>query len=396
MSKRDIYILMYKDYEVLSFYVNFKKSRTYFLNKLAHFDKAPYGFDEDDDDIDRKLFRFFNARAIPNQRKGYKEILKATHCRNSFLLSFKGHGLSLSNHYWFKKPKEKLRYADINFFTNRWDDSFARLVLKEDYQGLANVDLNVPDIVTSGWGTKGWIFDPKKGPRLFKMGINDDCPDEVLGEVLASSLARKLFKKEEVLQYDLEKIYGKYASVSSPIINIDEELTPLSSYLPLELYNIYHSINSDKNKRKDFLNKLKETNNYDVYSFFCKLLCLKSLCFVNDLHFDNISVVKNMKTGQIKMAPIYDLGGSFGSGKTSKQHLINPSKATLLLIYFVYGNLDPDWDYSWYDANRLIGFEEEIRKTLSISSFYKPETIDFVINVYRNQKNTLDEMASKK
>ena len=71
-------------------------------------------------------------------------------------------------------------------------------------------------------------------------------------------------------------------------------------------------------------------------------------------------------------------------------------KATLLLIYYIYSDLNPDWDYSWYDKNKLIGFEEEIRNVLSKSDFYKPDIPDFVIEIYRQQKASLDEMAAKK
>lgn len=386
---------MYKDYEVLSFSVDFRKSRTTFLKKLEHFDKAPYSVQGSDEDINNRLFRFFNGRTIPCQRNGYKKIIKACHCRNGFNLAFKGHGLSLSNHYWFKKPGETLRYDDINFFTNKWDDSFARALLREDYEALAKADLNVPDIVTAGWGVKGWVYDPKKGPRLFKIGIHRDSADESLTEFLASRLAQRLFKKEEVLQYDLEKIYGRYASVSSPMIGVDEDLFPLSIYLPSELYLLYRSIPSDKNLYTKFFIKLKEFGNHEIYIFFVKLICLKSLCFVNDLHFDNISITKNIKTGEIKLAPLYDLGGAFGSSQTAKKIIEKPSKTTLLLIYFLYSYLDPEWDYSWYDKEKLVGFEDEIRDILSKSDFYKPELIDFAVEIYKQQKASLDEMAEK-
>lgn len=387
---------MYKDYEVLSFSLDLRKCRTTFIEKLEHFDKAPYGFDEDDSEINRKLFKFFNSRTIPRQRKGYKEILKSTHTKNGFHLAFKGHGLSLSNHYWYRKSNEKLKYDHINFFSNKWDDSFGKALLKEDYKALERVNLNVPDIVTSGWGTKGWIYDKNKGPRLYKLGIHDEYPDEVLGEVLASSLAKRLLSEEEVLQYDLEKINNKYASVSSPMIGIDEELVPLSSILSIELYNMYRNIKLDKNLRSEFFNKLKLEGYNSIYTFFIKLMTLKSLCFVNDLHFDNISIIKNMKTGKIKIAPIYDLGGSFGSGETAKKYLANPNKATLLLIYFAYSLLDSSWDYSWYNKDKLEGFEKEIRETLSKSDFYNDDTLDFVIEIYRQQKEALDEMSTKK
>ena len=385
---------MYKNYEVLSFSVDFRSYKTTLIKKLEHFDMAPYGFDKEEKTIGLEIGWFFKKLSIPVFRSGYKEIMNATHSRNGMDLLFKGHGLSLSNHYWFKKENENLSYDDINFFTNKWDDSFARAILKKDYGALSRADLNVPDITTAGWGAKGWIYDEEKGPRLYKLGINHN--EECLGEVLASRLAKRLLSDEEVLTYELEMVNGEYASVCSPMINIDEDLAPLNSFFPNDLYSLYHSTQLDKSIRKEFFKKLQEYGYYDYYQFFVKLTCLRSICFVNDLHFGNISIIKNMSSGKTRIAPIYDLGGSFGSGKTARQFLAKPNKATLLLIYFLYSVLNPDWDYSWYDKDKLIGFEDEIRDVLSKSDFYKPDIIDFIIDVYHQQKTSLDELASKK
>ncbi len=38
---------MFKDYEVLSFKVDLRKCRATFIEKLEHFDKAPYGFEDE-------------------------------------------------------------------------------------------------------------------------------------------------------------------------------------------------------------------------------------------------------------------------------------------------------------------------------------------------------------
>lgn len=395
LKKKNTYILMYKNFEVFSFSVDFRRRRTTFLEKLEHFDKAPYGFNQSNIDLNKKLTIFLNTRQIPLQRRGYKEILKATHCRNALSLSFKGHGLSLSNHYWYKRSGENLSYDEINFFTNKWDDSFARALLKEDYVALSKANMNVPDVVTAGWGVKGWLYDPIKGPRLYKLGIHEGNQEEVLGEVLASRLAQKMFKKEEVLSYELETIYGKYASVSSPIIGINEDLIPLSSYLSFEMNILYRSIKVNKSAYNEFLSKLKKEGQEELVTFFIKLNCLKTICFVSDLHFENISMIKNMKSGEIRVAPIYDLGGAFGSSNTAKEHLIHPNKATLLLIYYLYYNLDPEWDYSWYNKDRLVGFEDEIKEVLRKSSFYTPEIMEFIIQIYHQQKETLDEMSDK-
>ena len=395
--EKEIYILMFKNDEVLSFEVTFGEYfRVKIIDKLAHYEKAPLNISkcETDEQRNAKLFKFFYSRTIASTRYDYEDILKATNCRDSFELSFKGHGLSLANHYWFKKENENLRYEDINFFTNKWDDSFARAVLNGDYEALKNADLNVPDIVTPGWAVKGWLCE-KDGPTLYKFSISKNHYEEQLGETLASSLGRKLLA-DEVLEYKLIKVNDNYASTSKCMINIDEELIPLADILSKEFDPYLTSFSGDHEKIKSFLNKLLETGYKDIYQHYVKILVLKTLVFANDFHFNNISIIRNINTGKIRMAPIYDLGGAFGGSENGRKLLSNVNSGLLFILLFSYGMLEPDWDYSWFDSSKLHGFENEIRNTLSKSEFYNQELLDNIIYFYNYQKESLEKMAKRK
>lgn len=379
---------MYQDDEVLSFEVDYVNESIHILEKLKRFDLAPYGLHQGAADM--KLRRFFDARSIAPQRYDYGRILEATGCANAFELSFKGHGLSLANHYWVKRAGENLKYNDINFFVNPWDDTFGRAVLNEDYDALQTCDLNVPDVVTPGWGVKGWIYD--HGPKLYKLGIDHGHSEEAICEVLASRLAKRLFQDGESLTYELKSVNGKYASVCAPLIGIDEELVPLASVLPYDWYLIFKDRNLNKKNNAEFFDKIKGFGLPGLYEFFVKVSCFRCVAFVSDLHFDNLSMIRNMHTGSLRPAPLYDLGGAFGSSKTGRETIAKANRGTLLMIYFLFAGLDPSWDYSWYDPDRLIGFEEEIQDYLSKSEFYTPEITRCVIEVYHQQKKTLDEM----
>ena len=388
------YTLMYKNDEVLSFSVKFQPIRAvHITKKLEHFDKAPYGVLHPKTSEDSALLRFFGARTIAPQRYDYEEIMKATCCKDDFELSFNGHGLSLTSHYWYKKEGENLRYEDINFFTNKWDDIFGRAILNKDYETLKTCDLNVPDIVTPGWAVKGWLWE--NGPKLYKLSRDNDSAEECLGEVLGSKLARKIFNEDEVLHYELKKIGDTYASVSPAMLTIDEELIPLSTYFPSEYSYLFMNKNGNKESTKKFFRILKENNYTEFYEFFMKLACVRHLTFLQDLHFDNISVIRNNKTGKIRPAPLYDLAGSFGTSKRGRDFASNLNKGSYLILFFIFNDIDPEWDYSWYDPKKLEGFEEEIIKTLSISKFYTPELIDKILEIYRYQKDSLDKIAQK-
>ena len=391
--KNEKYILMYKDYEVLSFKAGFDTLRFEVIEKLDRFDLAPYGMNKKDVNLSFELTKFFKARVISSNRWDYDLILKNTGCKNSLELSFKGHGLSLTNHYWFKRSGEGLRYEEINFFSNKWDDSFAKAVLNGDYNSLSKCDLNVPDIVTPGWAAKGWVYD--NGPKLIKLSIHEGHYEESISEVLSSRLANRLFKKGEALEYELIQIGGKYASKSPCMLSVDEDLVPLSQVLPRKLYRLYMYKNNKKENSKLFFKELKEKYPPEFHQLFVKLAVLRSLCFVSDLHFENISVIRNTKTGKIRPAPIYDLGGSYGSSQTGKDILSHINKGTYFIIYYLFSGLDPEWDYSWYDPSKLEGFEDEIREYLSKSDFYTKELIDNIIDVYLFQKASLDEIYEK-
>lgn len=386
-------ILMNKDDEVLLFSVDIQKRNVEILKKLAHFDKAPYALVKENADERYAFKRFIFLRGISMNRWDYDLIIKNTNVKSGFELTFKGHGLSLMDHFWFKKEGENLKYKDINFFENKWDDSFARCVLKGDYEGLKNCDLNVPDIVTGGWSAKGWIYD--NGPKLYKLGIDKDSYDDCLGEVLASRLARRILKEDEVTLYELKKVGDKYASVSSLMINTNEELLAISNVLPHDLYQLYLTKTNDRNVNAKFFEKVSDYGIPELYEFFVKLSTLRSLCFVSDLHFDNISLIRDLTTKEIRVAPIYDLAGAFGSSRTGRDFISKLNKASYFIIYFLFGGLDPKWDYSWYDKDKLIGFEDDIKEVLSKSKFYTPEIIKKVIEVYHNQKASLDELSKK-
>lgn len=393
MNKTEKLILMYKDFEILSFKADLTNSRFELVEKLDRFDLAPQGMKEEKADINLELSKFFNTRTISVNRWDYDLIIKNTNTSSSLELSFKGHGLSLFNHYWFKKEGEDLKYDDINFFANKWDDSFARAVLNGDYDSLSKCDLNVPDIVTAGFSVKGWVYED--GPKLYKLGIDKGHYEEPLAEVLASRLAQRILNEGEVLKYDLVKLGDKYASRCPCMLTIDEELIPLSKVLPRELYNLFSQANMNKENLRLFYKKLRENYPIEYYHLFVKLAVIRSLCFVTDLHFGNISVIKNIKTGEIRPAPLYDLAGSFGSSRTGKSFISKVDKSTYFIIYYIFGTFDPELDYSWYIPSKLDGFDVEIREILSKSSFYTPELIDRVIDVYLFQKESLDEVVKK-
>ena len=178
-------------------------------------------------------------------------------------------------------------------------------------------------------------------------------------------------------------------------MGIDEELVPLSVVLPNDLYQLFLGKNNNKDKNREFFQKVSEFGMPELYELFVKISCLRSICFISDLHFDNICVIRNTRTNKIKPAPIHDLAGAFGTSRTGKEFITKLNKGSYFIIYFLFSFLESSWDYSWYDSTKLEGFEEEIRDILSKSNFYTPELIDRIIDVYNHQLEALNEISKE-
>ena len=53
----------------------------------------------------------------------------------------------------------------------------------------------------------------------------------------------------------------------------------------------------------------------------------------------------------------------------------------------MFSYLHPNWDYSWYDPHSLDGMEDVISEYLSKWAFYKPDIINYLLEIYRQADN---------
>lgn len=106
-------------------------------------DASPAGIDllalagRAESDASEALGKLLRKRCISSLRRDFPRILASYNARLGIELTLMGHGLSLSDSFWYHAPGSTDRWADINFFDNAWDPGFGKAVLSEDYDSLA-------------------------------------------------------------------------------------------------------------------------------------------------------------------------------------------------------------------------------------------------------------------
>ena len=73
------------------------------INEIYDFNEMPLGYVENEDGHNIKFLRFWwDNNGIPSNRDGIEISLAILDISSVEELHFKGHGISLNNHYWIK------------------------------------------------------------------------------------------------------------------------------------------------------------------------------------------------------------------------------------------------------------------------------------------------------
>ena len=153
------------------------------------------------------LARLIERRAISPIREDKDAVLAAFGAKSPLELALMGHGLSLSDQFWYRTPNGAERWEDINFFDNGWDPGFGAAVLKRDYSSLSTCSLDVPETTTSGHAVKAWERDGDAITLVKAAVYPDGC--ELIGAKLASDLCATLFDEGCSIPLKIVERYGR-------------------------------------------------------------------------------------------------------------------------------------------------------------------------------------------
>lgn len=323
--------------------------------KTLEAEYAPIGIKDYKMGVSRKLFNdWWRNRAIPASRSNFREILERLNISTSVELLERCYGLSLSDQYWVMPEKSQIQWKDINFFENSFSEDIGKILMGGTVSN--RIDMCSPDNSSDGNLKKKWkIIDGKR--CLIKSG-NTFNNQEPFNEVVATALYKRLLNREEYVPYRLIQENGKYFSCCETMVNTNEELV-----------SAYYIDQQDKLRGSESLyehyNRVSESLGIpNIRQKVDKMIVCDYILANYDRHYRNFGAIRNVETlVWERVAPIFDSGSSLyakssdieiGFSYTSRTFKGNPEDQLLLVK-----------DLSWFDEQKLIGFEDELKGIFS-------------------------------
>lgn len=253
---------------------------------------------------------WWSNRAIPKTRNNVKTALEKLGYENTTIMLINNLALSLTDCYWIKPIKEKIKWEDINLYTNEFEDLFGEITIDNGTDIDLKNKTRFISAASPGELQKKWCIDKNKKRFLVK-GNHGISYQQSLNEIFASQL-HKTQSFDNYVEYHLSELTLKngvnaIGCSSFCFCNESTESVSLDSiyYLDPKPNNI-SKFQHLRNQCIKFGIKPKEFDD-----FFDYLILTDFLITNTDRHLNNISILRDPDTLKIKgFAPIYDSGSS--------------------------------------------------------------------------------------
>ena len=386
--------LMQRDRELVDFVVDQASGEARIIDAVSDL-AASAGFARQNGD--ELLSKLVARRALSPMREDKDDVLAAFGAKSPVDLALMGHGLSLSDQFWYRAPGSTERWKDINFFDNRWDPSFGAAVLSGDYSSLATCSPDVPEATTPGHAVKAWERDGD-GIFLVKAAVYPDG-SELRGAKLASDLCAVLFDEGCSVPLSIVERYGRPCSTSPLMLDADEELADGN-----RLFAMAGMRESPGSGGGDItaaacdasIGAYATLGVADACAHVARLACFACLALLMDFNPGNFGAIRKIGSYVWRAAPIFDYDGAFGfpfKGVTISDLCENPLLAQLFCAHR-FSFLEPSWDWSWYDPRALEGFEDRIVEAFAPIRSLPSNFAELIARLFALQREYIDKVAS--
>ena len=298
------YVLKHKDKDVAMVQVDIGTGRLEYVLAVYLPEELPFGCGPDG----KHLPEWWKFRAIPDSRKGLRQVLSRTGAETSQALLLYSYGLSLTDHYWMQPVDRELYWDDLNFYKNDFSEDLGNLLTdseETERKGLKLSGLS-PSASVNGDMKKKWVI--RDGVRfLLKVNINHYSQQSV-NEVIACRMHERLGWKNYV-SYRLEtiKIGGlQYPCSLSPLFT-SEKTEFVSAYQILMDYKIsnamslYEALILRVSEKGAAAEKVRRQMEYTIMTDF--------ILSNTDRHLNNMGFLYDPEQRCLMdMAPIFDTG----------------------------------------------------------------------------------------
>ncbi len=293
---------------------------TKYSPNLRNYDAAPLAYRTDN----KWLKRWWQERSVPLTRDQIEVFLRSNGYSGPEEYLISNLGLSLTDYYWIKPIDSDLTWETVNLFDNNFHkDMFLAPATSENEE----IPRYSPNSSLQGDIEKTWTI--VNGKRCLIKGNHGRYSSESINEVIASEIHKRQ-GYDNYTKYSLIKIKDKpydYGCISEMFTSQNKELIPAWAICSCN----------------------KKNNNISYYEFFieqCSQHGIDSEQLRSDLeyqimtdfilsgydrHLNNIGVLRDAETMQfIRMAPIFDSGGSLFANKRIPLNLKEMEKMEII------------------------------------------------------------------
>ncbi len=302
----DLFILKHKDLDVAMMKMDVRTGMIEYVLSVYLPEELPAGCAPDG----TGLGEWWKLRAIPDSRKGIRQVLSRLSEETSQSLMLSSYGLSLTDHYWIQPVGQELYWKNLNFYENDFTDKLGDILTDSERDRSASDGISKlsPSVSVNGDMKKKWII--REGGRyLLKVNPNYHSQQEV-NEVIAGKLHERLGWKNYV-SYEMGTIHisgREYpCSISPMFTSVDMEF--VSAYQIVADYKVPNDVSLYEALIRQAVSLGADEK--EVRAFLEYMILTDFILTNADRHLNNFGFIYDPRQYRLNgMAPLFDTGNS--------------------------------------------------------------------------------------
>lgn len=302
----DLFILKHKDLDVAMMKMDVRTGMIEYVLSVYLPEELPAGCAPDG----TGLGEWWKLRAIPDSRKGIRQVLSRLSEATSQSLMLSSYGLSLTDHYWIQPVGQELYWKDLNFYENDFTDELGDILTDSERNrsvpdGISKLS---PSVSVNGDMKKKWII--RDGGRyLLKVNPNYHS-QQAVNEVIAGKLHERLGWKNYV-SYEMGTIHisgREYPCSLSPMFtSVETEF--VSAYQIVAAYKVPNDVSLYEALIRQAVSLGADEK--EVRAFLEYMILTDFILTNTDRHLNNFGFIYDPRQHRLSgMAPLFDTGNS--------------------------------------------------------------------------------------
>lgn len=302
----DLFILKHKDLDVAMMKMDIRTGMIEYVLSVYLPEELPAGCTPDG----TGLGEWWKLRAIPDSRKGIRQVLSRLSEETSQSLMLSSYGLSLTDHYWIQPVGQELYWKDLNFYENNFEDELGDILTdsERDWSASDGISKLSPSVSVNGDMKKKWIIR-EDGRYLLKVNPNYHS-QQAVNEVIAGKLHERLGWKNYV-SYEMGTIHisgREYPCSLSPMFtSVDTEF--VSAYQIVAAYKVPNDVSLYEALIRQAVSLGADEK--EVRAFLEYMILTDFILTNTDRHLNNFGFIYDPREHRLSgMAPLFDTGNS--------------------------------------------------------------------------------------